>query len=117
MKNGDRIIIKNVPEDYGYKSSYITEGKYEGVVCTKYTRKGDDSCYFTCLYTPYQVKGVPSTYSASGSGHTVDVDKMKLVKRDLATFWQFKEGIAKAHNGEDYQEEVNYYEIDFSDIK
>lgn len=111
-KQGDRIIIRNIPEDYHYKDLYITEDAYQGVVEAPYTpgRTG-----FMTGYTPYLDE--LRSYACSGCGYGIATDKLRFIERAPATFWRFKNGIPKATNGEDYLLEVNIFECEFSDIK
>ncbi len=111
-KQGDRLIINNVPEDYHYKDLYITEGQYMGVIEQSLFRP--EFVVFTTGYTPY-FNG--NKFSCSGSGHHIEVKNVKFVKTAPANFWKFRNGEVRTHNEETYQKEVNYFECDFSDIK
>lgn len=114
-KRGDRIIIKNIPEDYPYRHLYFTEGRPEGVVDVldiDLNECNNEFVGFFTGYTPYK----DDCFSISGSGNSAPLKKVKFVKNDFANFWRFKDGIRRAHNGETYQEKVNYFEIDFNDI-
>lgn len=113
-QQGDRILIRNIPEGYHFKDLYITEGSYQGVIEAPYTlgRTG-----FMTGYTPYMDERGPRSYVCSGSGHGIATYKLRFIERKPATFWRFKDGIPKAHNGEDYLLEVNIFECEFTDIK
>ncbi len=111
-QQGDRIIIKNVPEDYEYKDLYVGLGTidkgWNGVTVQENGNVG----FFTG-YVPY--KDV-ECFSLSGGGHSVNIKYLRFIERTTAPFWKFKDGIRRAHNGETYYEPVNYFECEFKDL-
>jgi len=111
-KQGDRITINNVPADYHFRDLYLTEGRYEGIITNPETYPGRIG-FMTC-YTLYLDEG---NFQCSGCGNGIDIDKIRFVKTAPANFWKFKNGLPKAHNGETYQMDVNYFECEFTDIK
>lgn len=111
-ENGDRIIIKNVPEDYHYRDLYQTEGRYEGVVdvsMKEYQTPGHVS--FLTGYTPH-LDG--NHFEVSGCVNGCKVSDLTFIERKPANFWRFKHGIRCAHSVETYQRDVNYWELDFA---
>jgi len=111
-QQGDRIIIKNIPEEYPFKDLYQGEGvidnSFNGTAINDNGKVG----FFTG-YIPYKDKD----FSCSGCGYSIPADKLKYIETKLGTFWKFKNGIMRAGNAEYYQETVNYFEADFKDIK
>ena len=105
-KRGDRIIIKNIPKDYPFTCRGL--GTVDAIDAQNIFNVG----FFTG-YTPYK----DDCFTVSGAGHSCPLDKLRFLKNDLADFWRFKNGIRLSHNGETYQEKVNYFEVDFNDIK
>jgi hypothetical protein len=112
IKEGDRIIITNIPKDYKYRHLYTGLGtvnaSWSGAPISD---KGN--VYFLTGYTPYKDK---SRFSCSGGGNNAPVDALKFVKRAPAPFWRFKNGMRRAHNDETYHEVVNYFEVDYKDL-
>ena len=109
-KQGDRILIRNVPDD---RFKHLFEG--QGIIDKTWNNKVVDKgkIYFLTGYLPYKHNG---HFSCSGSGNTVAVDKLRFIERAEATFWKFKDNVWKAHNAEHYQELVNIFEIDYKDL-
>jgi len=110
-KRGDRIVIKNVPEDYHYKDLYQGLGVIDTGFDDKVIHKNGTVSFLTG-YVPY--KDVYCSFS--GCGYSVKFDKMKYIETKPAPYWKFKDGIRKAHNGVTYYETANYFEVDFVDI-
>lgn len=111
-QQGDRIIVKNVPENYKYKDHYAEEGIIDKT--WNGTAVGEDGrvCFFTG-YVPYRDE---DKISISGGGHSVNINKLRYIETKPGTFWRFKNGIRRAHNGEEYREPVQYFETDFADV-
>lgn len=118
-QNGDRIIIKNIPENYQYADLYKTNGEFIGTVEDHFDlikEKGYVS-FFTG-YIPYKRKDEnKEKISCSGCGNGCDLRNLKFLYRKPAKFWQFKENIWKANNSEIYEEEVSFFEIEFNKLK
>jgi len=108
-KRGDRIIIKNVPEDYHYRDLYQGLGVIDTGFDMETIRKNGKVCFLTG-YVPYKDKD--GSCSFSGCGYSVEFYKMKYIETKPAPYWKFKDGI----RGETYYEPANYYEVEFADI-
>ena len=112
-ERGDRIIIKNIPEDYHYRELYglRPDGDGQGTVEDHFNVIQEKGIVpFFTGYTPYK----DGYISVSGSGNSVSLNNLRFLKTAPAPFWKFKDGIMKAHNGEDYLEDVNWWECDFN---
>jgi len=110
-KRGDRIVIKNVPENYHYKDLYQGLGIVDTGFDDEVIHKNGTVSFYTG-YVPYK----DDYYSCSGCGNSVKFDNMKYIETKPAPYWKFKDGIQKAYNRETYYELANYYEVDFKDI-
>jgi len=112
-KAGDRIIIKNIPQDYHYHSCY------EGIatIDNGWNGKALQNSGHIGFYTGYVPYKDADCLSISGTGHGIHISKMRYLKKDQGKFWKFKNGIRRAHNGEEYTEEVNYFEVNFEDLE
>ena len=109
-KQGDRIIIKNIPVNYPYKDCYRGLGTIDTNMMGEYSNK---KVIFYTGYTPYK----DDCFSISGAGHSANLENVKFIKNDVADFWKFKNGMQRANNAEIYQKKVNYWEIDFKNIQ
>lgn len=122
IKRGDRLIIKNIPEDYQFKDLYAQgkTGLYEGIIDTSIFQERIKEGAVTTLEVPFLTGYIPffdgRMFECSGSGHSINRYKIKWVKRDKALFWKWKDGISGASRGEHYEAEVDYWECDFVDI-
>jgi hypothetical protein len=112
-KEGDRIIIKNVPNDYPFKDLY----KGLGTVQDHFGSIPDGSIPFFTGYEPFKKKGDAMRFmSCSGSGFSAPITALTYEGEKPAPFWQFKDGEMKAHNGETYQEVVSYWSVEFKAV-
>ncbi|HHT9145680.1 MAG TPA: hypothetical protein ACFYD4_08395 [Candidatus Wunengus sp. YC61] len=109
---GDRIIIKNLPDTYLYKGLYEGTGtidkNWDGEIIGKTGNVG----FFTG-YVPYKDEG----FALSGGGHSVNIKHLHFVETKPAPFWRFKNRIRQAGNSETYYEPVNYFECEFKDLR
>lgn len=113
-KKGDRIIIKNIPKDYQFRDLYDlqADGTGLGTIENHFNVIEEKGIVpFYCGYVPYKDGG---RISISGSGNSVNLSKVRFIKQGPAPFWKFKNGTMKAHNGENYMEQVNWFECDFN---
>ena len=110
---GDRIKVLNIPEGYPWADLYeggVIDTDLDGNVIHQNGLVG----FFTgANHYPYKDK----TVSISGCGNCVHVSKLRYIETAPGTFWKFKDGVMKAHNAEYYEEPVNYFECEFTDIK
>lgn len=107
----DRIIIRNVPDNYPYKNHFQGLGVVDVGFNGRAISDNGNVCFFTG-YVPYK----DHDFSCSGFGHSVKFSNMKFVETKPAPYWKFIDGIKKAHNAETYYVPSNYYEVDFNDI-
>ena len=115
-KKGDRIIIKNIPKDYHYRDLYgiRPDGDGQGTIEDHFNLIEEKGIVpFYCGYTPYKDNG---KIEISGSGNNINLSKIKFIKTAPAPFWKFRDGIIKAHNSEQYEEDVNWFECDFKSL-
>jgi len=106
-KFGDRISIKNVPEEYSYKEMYSPVHVISGI-------NDNNVVGMAWGYLPFlNEKG---HRELSGTYHSVPVDAVTFVKSGVAKFWRFKDGEVKAHNGENYELPVNFFECNFDQL-
>lgn len=119
ITRGDRIIINNIPEDYGYKDLYIQKGtgQYIGVIDVSIFERGEvvklPTVGFFTGYLPFLHK---REFSLSGCGHSIKRDKLTFIKRDKAIFWKWLNDVPGAGRADNYEIEVNYFSCDFNDI-
>lgn len=109
-ETGDRIIVVNVPEKYPFRDLYA------GIGTVDQRWLGADSERVASVhgYTPYKVKGGSRLQmSCSGGHHYWPRTSLRFLERKPADFWQFK-GAHRAGDYETYQEEVNWFEVDFN---
>jgi hypothetical protein len=105
-KFGDRLLLNNVPTSGPFIHLYSPESCITNFL---------DGIVVVCsCFAPYFDKGHKE---ASGTYNSVAFKDIQFVKTDLALFWRFKNGEVKAHNGENYTLEVNYFECQFSDLR
>jgi len=103
---GDRMLIRGIPEDYPYKMCYNEVSVVAGI-------NDDGVVAFASGYLPYKDG---DSQSLSGSYHYVPKGKVNFVERKPALFWRFKDGEMRAHNGENYELGVNWFECNFNDL-
>ncbi len=112
-KQGDRIIIKDIPQDYHWKCNYEGPAVIDNIFSDNETAiLSNGYVGFYTGYLPYKDK----EFECSGAGHGVKLSNMKHVGIKPAKFWKFKGGIRMAHNAEYYTEPVNFWEVNFSDL-
>lgn len=111
ITQGDRIVVRNVPQDNYYAFLYDGFGTVDYGIGMNTI---EDKVCFYMGYTPYKHNG---SFSISGSGNTCPKDKLRFLKYDDAPFWRFKDNVWKAHNSETYYEKVNFWEVDYKDLK
>ncbi len=117
-QNGDRIIIKGVPDNYPYKDLYKTNGEFIGTVQDHFSLIKEGHVSFFTGYMPYKRKNENKEgISCSGCGNRCDLKDLKFLYKSSAKFWQFKKDEWKANNGEIYEEEVNFFEVEFTKLK
>ncbi|MBA7491703.1 hypothetical protein ES702_02251 [subsurface metagenome] len=101
-KPGDIVYAKNSD------NCLIKDGTY-GVIESVYNKTVRVGWNIT---TPYFDEGICTV-----SGGPVIGLKIKRVRptfnKQIITFWRFKNGQARAHNGEDFAGQVNVFEYDF----
>ena len=124
---GDRIILINVPKDLRnldlYKLIYLSQlngiGDYEYLKSYGFTvddntwRRNSERAGGFSGYVPYK----DEYFSVSGSGHACNVSDLKFIGNKPAPFWKFKDGLKRSGNGILFWESVNYFELDFNNLK
>jgi hypothetical protein len=110
---GDRVKVLNIPEGYPWADLYengVIDTDLDGNVIHKNGLVG----FFTgANHFPYKDR----TISISGCGNCVHISRLKYTETKPGTFWKFKDGIPKAGGAEYYEEQVNWFECEFSDVK
>lgn len=129
MKTGDRVIIKNMPDnrfadlsrlisiheleqhpelkDYEFVNEFgfVIDG-YEDFRTDKTLTGGFSG------YVPYK----DDIFSCSGSGQSCKKEDLIFLKTAAAPFWKFKDGVKRAFNGIIYFEEMDYYTINYEQL-
>jgi hypothetical protein len=131
LKNGDRVIIKNVPEDYCYKDLYkLINGNQNGFknkeIIGDYQFKNDYG--FIIAYQDWRENNYTGGFSGyipykcndkiecSGCGNSCKISDLVFIGEYPAPFWIF-DGAHMSGNGLVFFEPVNHYEIDFNLLK
>ena len=110
-KIGDRIIIKEIT-GYKYRQLYDLQQDETGLGVISFIR--NDYIVFMCGYTPYQSG---DGFSCSGSGNSIDKNYIDFHHRGPAPFFKFKSDIKISDNVINYDKDVNWFSIHFSDIE
>jgi len=111
-KQGDRIDVLNIPKDYHWRDLY----QGQGIIDNNFNGHAIGDTGNVCFYMGHLPYKDHERFSCSGSGNSVKADRLKFIGKKPATFWQFKDGIRRAHNAEHYEEIVSVFEIEFNDI-
>jgi hypothetical protein len=111
---GDRIKVLNIPEGYPWADLYasgVIDTDLDGNVIHE---NGVVGFFTSANHFPY--KDNNGKVSISGCGNCVHISKLKYIETKPGIFWKFKDGIPRAGGAEYYEEPVNYFECEFTDL-
>lgn len=134
-KAGDVILLKNVPDKFKETSRLIADHELNkesyrnrevivnfkhhldyGFFVDNYGAWREDKNIIGGfnLYIPYKTD---QEFSVSGSGNNCHISDLTFLKKDIAPYWYFYNGIRRAGNGFIEFHEVNFFELDYENLR